>query len=313
MKLLILLSSLAFAGLVLAQRPIGDHGPQDGDHEIQGGEHHDGDMQLGHGGHGEDSWRHHRHHRRHRHCRRHCYEPCRYYECPFPRPGPDCGGLLGCEKTLVHGCCSTLDYVIFFGAAESCKSEARAKCNCIGGSLADINTDNIMCISSALDGRSTPAYINSWNTDSYMDARIALYPNGAIAVPPGEDKHAFICQIPKLLLQDGGHWGHQNDEDDYDGHDGHGRFEGQEGHHRFGDDEDREEKAIDGMLFFSEGFDHSCCTFSQFKLSAANLKSLQAYKKKHNKTSAAVMAAVQENQESKQAEQQANQEKQQGQ
>ena len=254
----------------------GQGGGQGGQGGGQGGQGGQGGGQVGHGGQNPDPQQgghnqghgHHRHHH-HRHrcdpqkCHSHHHHPCRYFQCPYPpQPLPSCEEILGCSKTLVHGCSAQYDYAIFYGEAETTKAMAREKCVCIGGALADIDSANILCVSSSLTPSSTPAYINSWNTDTYLDARIALYPNAAIAVPGGDDRQSFICQIPKLLLQ--------NDDVDTDNDDNH--------HHQNWDD-DYQKMISKGMLGFSEGFDHSCCHFHSAKLSASNMKRLSSLKK----------------------------------
>ena len=112
--------------------------------------------------------------------------------CGKPGCKPECDD----EKVLIRGCSKTTDYVLFYGNSKRTRALARKKCASIGGALADVNTKNIKCLSYAIKSKGDPAYINSWNTDTYLDAHIALYPNSAIAVPPGPDSHSFLCQVP---------------------------------------------------------------------------------------------------------------------
>lgn len=115
---------------------------------------------------------------------------------PDCRGNGSCGGGKKEDKIWIKGCCGDFDYILFYGKAKASRKDARNKCQCLGGDLAEITAENGMCLSSVVKAKD-PAYIGSWNTDTYAGARIALYPNAVIAVPPGPDRHAFICQVSK--------------------------------------------------------------------------------------------------------------------
>lgn len=104
-----------------------------------------------------------------------------------------------CTK-IVKNASPIYNYVIVSGCKSTGYTGAKKACASLHGTLADVNYDNTIRLSGALGDRS-PAWIHSWNGDDYQGACIALYRNGAIAIPEGDcyDRHSFICQVPKKV------------------------------------------------------------------------------------------------------------------
>jgi hypothetical protein len=64
-------------------------------------------------------------------------------------------------------------------APSSSRKEAIKYCDAHGWKLADITSSNMQCLSKWVYSRNVHdfTYVNSWNTDSYNGAAIALYPS----------------------------------------------------------------------------------------------------------------------------------------
>lgn len=115
-------------------------------------------------------------------------------------PTRECRGLCQRPRRLetMHG---DTEYFVFDCKRNIKNSEARHACRKMGGRLADVSSEHVFhYLAGSIDRH---AYVNSWESNNYNHACLALYPPnmrghiGALVVPPGgcEGASSFICEV----------------------------------------------------------------------------------------------------------------------
>ena len=102
---------------------------------------------------------------------------------------------ISATQTNIHSINGITSYVYFGGHYSTSHSKAQKICARINGTLADI--PNAAVLTYLANVIPEAAYVRSWEDDDYGHSCIALYPEGAIAVPPVgcRGPFPFLCEV----------------------------------------------------------------------------------------------------------------------